>query len=776
MLQRLRGLGLSATVLEAGDDVGGTWYWNRYPGARCDIPTTDYTYSWDPELEYGLDVVGEVRHPARDPALPAARRRPLRPAPRHPLLDQRHGGGVGRRRVDVDDHHRPAATASRCRWYVMATGCLSMPKEVDIAGTDRFQGEVYFTSRWPHEGVDLTGKRVGVIGTGSSGIQSIPIIAEQAVRDGRVPAHAELLDPGPQRPGRRRAPGQHRRRPRGLPRRRQVVARRRARSSRRSRRRRRCRRDEQRAALRGRLRRAASCSASSACSPTRPPTRRPTTSSPSFLRDKIRVDRRRPGDGRDAVPEGPPVRHQAAVPRHRLLRDVQPAPRHARRPAQDADQHDHRDRHRDHRRDVRVRRHRLRHRLRRHDRRHRRRRHHRHGRRHAQGQVGARPAHLPRPDDRRLPEPVHDHRTRAARRCCRTCRCRSSSTSTGSPTSSATCATTGFDRIEPTETAEAGWVQHVNDCGDITLFPTANSWYMGANVPGKPRVFLPYIGGVDVYRKTCDDGRRAGLPRLRARRSRPARSATTASSTGCSPTSPLVLDMMAGLDLPPLESMSAEEARDFMTEANAARPPGPEVGEIVDGTLPGAGGDLDYRLYRPAIAGPAPARRLLPRRRLGARQPRDRRPVLPRPVRAQRTWSSCRSTTATRPRPGSRRPPTTPSRPCSGSPPTPPSSAACPGQLVVAGWSAGGNLAAVVSQKARDAGGPEIIGQLLITPVTDCDLDTGSYRENADGLRAHEAADGVVLGLLRRRRPSAPTRRARRCGPTTCRACRRRSS
>ena len=54
-------------------------------------------------------------------------------------------------------------------------------------------------------------------------------------------------------------------------------------------------------------------------------------------------------------------------------------------------------------------------------------------------------------------------------------------------------------------TAEAGWVQHVNDCADITLFPTANSWYMGANVPGKPRVFLPYIGGVDAYRRTCDE-------------------------------------------------------------------------------------------------------------------------------------------------------------------------------------------------------------------------------------------------------------------------------
>ena len=63
----------------------------------------------------------------------------------------------------------------------------------------------------------------------------------------------------------------------------------------------------------------------------------------------------------------------------------------------------------------------------------------------------------------------------------------------------------GFERIEPTETAEQGWVQHVNDCADLTLHPTANSWYIGANVPGKPRVFLPYIGGVDAYRAICDE-------------------------------------------------------------------------------------------------------------------------------------------------------------------------------------------------------------------------------------------------------------------------------
>ena len=94
----------------------------------------------------------------------------------------------------------------------------------------------------------------------------------------------------------------------------------------------------------------------------------------------------------------------------------------------------------------------------------------------------------------------------------------------------------GFDTIEPTQTAEAGWVQHVNDCADITLFPTANSWYMGANVPGKPRVFLPYIGGVDRYRADVRRGRRARHARLPADRRQRRRSATTVSSAACSPT------------------------------------------------------------------------------------------------------------------------------------------------------------------------------------------------------------------------------------------------
>src|SRR6185436_18728613 len=162
-----------------------------------------------------------------------------------------------------------------------------------------------------------------------------------------------------------------------------------------------------------------------------------------------------------------------------------------------------------------------------------------------------------------------------------------------------------LDVIEPTPVAEAGWVQHVNDCGDVTLFPRADSWYMGANVPGKPRVFLPYVGGVDRYRKTCDevvsrdylgfafdgpDGARCNdgvVNRLQLDVS-------------------MVLELIGGLGLSPIESMSVADARALMVAMASGRPPGPRVGDIVDGVLPGAAGPLSYRRYRPASPGPHP--------------------------------------------------------------------------------------------------------------------------------------------------------------------------
>ncbi|HEY1001062.1 MAG TPA: NAD(P)/FAD-dependent oxidoreductase, partial [Streptosporangiaceae bacterium] len=179
MLYRLRQLGLSVRVFDVADDVGGTWYWNRYPGARCDVPTTDYTFSFDPELE--KEWTWSEKYATQPEILDYLRfvtdRHELRP-------DIEFSTAVTAARWDEPAKQWVITTGGgrevRCRHYIMATGCLSVPKSQDIEGAARFAGPVYFTSRWPHEGVDFTGQRVAVIGTGSSGIQSIPLIARQA--------------------------------------------------------------------------------------------------------------------------------------------------------------------------------------------------------------------------------------------------------------------------------------------------------------------------------------------------------------------------------------------------------------------------------------------------------------------------------------------------------------------------------------------------------------------------------------------------------------------
>ena len=179
MLHKLRGLGFSARVIEAGDGVGGTWYWNRYPGARCDVESLDYQYSFSDELQrewnwterYATqpEILSYINH--------GAGRFDLW---RDIQLETRVTSAVfddvsGRWTVETDRGERYSA-----QFCIMATGCLSASRVPDFKGLDTFKGDWYHTGRWPHEGVDFTGKRVAIIGTGSSGIQSIPIIARQA--------------------------------------------------------------------------------------------------------------------------------------------------------------------------------------------------------------------------------------------------------------------------------------------------------------------------------------------------------------------------------------------------------------------------------------------------------------------------------------------------------------------------------------------------------------------------------------------------------------------
>src|SRR6201992_415099 len=205
ILHKLRKEGFSAVVLEEAGDVGGTWYWNRYPGARCDIHTTDYSYTYDRELDKAWTCSEKY---ATQPEI-------LRylgfVADRYDLRrDIRFGTKVKQATWD-DANERWLINTDNgadvsCRHYIMATGCLSSPKPPEIDGVKDFKGQVYFTGRWPHDGVDLKGKRVAVIGTGSSVIHSIPLIAADAAQltvFQRTPNFALPAGNGPQPEDRR---------------------------------------------------------------------------------------------------------------------------------------------------------------------------------------------------------------------------------------------------------------------------------------------------------------------------------------------------------------------------------------------------------------------------------------------------------------------------------------------------------------------------------------------------------------------------------------------
>jgi cyclohexanone monooxygenase len=202
MLHKVRELGLTAVAIEAGGDVGGTWYWNRYPGARCDVESMQYSYEFSDDLQQEWDW--SERYATQPEILRYAQhvadRFDLRP---HIRFDTRVVSATFDEGTDTWTV-RPDAGDDLTAWFVvMATGCLSSANLPDIPGRDSFAGSSYHTGQWPHEPVDFTGLRVGVIGTGSSAIQSIPIIAEQAAElrvfqrtpTYSVPAHNGPLDP-----------------------------------------------------------------------------------------------------------------------------------------------------------------------------------------------------------------------------------------------------------------------------------------------------------------------------------------------------------------------------------------------------------------------------------------------------------------------------------------------------------------------------------------------------------------------------------------------------
>ena len=180
MVHRLKEMGLSHRAFEQGGGVGGTWYWNRYPGASSDSQSWVYSYTFSEALEQ------EWNWSCRYPEQPEILRYLEHVADRFdlgPSFDfntrvtaATYDESSGFWTVETDGGERV-----RTKFLITAVGCLSAAQVPNIPGLDQFQGDWYHTGKWPHEGVDFSGKRVGVVGTGSSGMQSIPVIAKQAM-------------------------------------------------------------------------------------------------------------------------------------------------------------------------------------------------------------------------------------------------------------------------------------------------------------------------------------------------------------------------------------------------------------------------------------------------------------------------------------------------------------------------------------------------------------------------------------------------------------------
>ena len=727
LLHRLRSAGFSVRVFDEAGDVGGTWYWNRYPGARCDIPSTDYTFSFDPELEQAWtwsekyatqpEILDYLRFVTERYDL----RRDLQLETRVEAATWDEASSRWRLRTSTGQE-------VTCRHYVMATGCLSVPKQPDVPGAGRFTGEVYSTGRWPHEGVDFTGKRVAVVGTGSSGIQTIPLVAQQAsqltvfqrtpnfslpAHNGPLPADrvAKLAE---DRDGYRQAAkwsiGGVYTEPNevlGVYATEEV------------------RRERFEAAWQaGELFAILDVFADQAVNPDS------NEIVAEMVREKIRGIVQDPRTAELLCPKDHPIGSKRCcldsgyyetfnLPHVRLV-DLRTTPiasitETGIDTVEESMEFD-----------AIV---------------------------YATGfdaMTGALVAvDITGRDGVTLKEKWADGPSTYLGLTTTGFPNLFMLTGPGSPSVLSNMAVSieqhvewvadcltrlrdeGFEVIEPTPLAESGWDQHVADGAALTLHHTVDSWYMGANVPGKKRVLYPYVAGVDSYRWACDQV--VAQDYLGFRRSGPAgERANDGVVFQLQPDVKRVLDAMALMELPPLESMPPADARAFMDMVDGMRPPGPEVGEVVDGVLPGAAGDLPYRLYRPAGEGPHPVvvyfhgggwvlgsavsddpfcRDLCLRSGVVVvsvdyrHGPEARFPAAADDAYAAVQWVAEHAADL----------------------------GGIPGELAVAGWSAGGNLATVVCHLARDAGGPQIRGQLLLTPVVDSDLTRPSYVENGEG-------------------------------------------
>jgi cyclohexanone monooxygenase len=501
-IYRLRKLGLTVRAFEAGGGVGGTWYWNRYPGCRCDVESMEYSYSFSDELQqewhwperYGTqpEILRYINH--------VADRFDLRRDIEFNIRVKEAAFDSQTNRWTIRTDRGTAATAQFC---IMATGNLSTPRTPNYPGLQSFNGKWYHTGLWPHEGVDFTGLHVGIIGTGSSGVQSIPIIAKQAkhlyvfqrTANFSLPARNAPMDPNKERdhkahyPERRRAAFDT---PFGIagyppPVKSALDA----------------IEDERRRAYEAKWAEGGSISFLYSFTDLLVNKESNDTAS-EFVRQKIRATVKDPKTAELLCPNDHPIGTK------RLILDTDYYETYNRdnvtlvdirsKPIEEITA------------------------------------------------TGLRTADAEYALDAIVLATGFDAMTGAMKEIdIRTDRGMSIRekwahgprtylglmvagfpnlfmiTGPQSPGVKsqmilaceqhvdwiADCMeylrANGFSRIEAEEAAESAWVQHNNEVADRTLYPLANSWYVGANIPGKPRVFMPYVGGVTAYKKKCDE-------------------------------------------------------------------------------------------------------------------------------------------------------------------------------------------------------------------------------------------------------------------------------
>ena len=501
-IHRLRGLGLKVRAYEAGSGVGGTWFWNRYPGARCDVESLEYSYSFSDELQqdwkwperYGNqpEILQYINHVADRFDL----RRDVELNTRivSALFDSK--AGLWTLRTDKGEE-------VRARYCVMAAGNLSTPRVPDFKGIGDFKGKWYHSGLWPHEGVDFTGLRVGVVGTGSSGVQMIPLIARQAkhltvfqrTANFSLPARNGPMEP--ERESRHKADYPARRRAAydtpfaigGYPKPTKSALE--------------ATPEERNAAYEAKWQEGGSISYLYAYTDLLVNKEANDTAS-EFVRNKIRGIVKDPATAELLAPKDHPIGtkrlcldtgyYETYNRPNVTLVDVRSDPIAEITP------------------------------------------------------TGLRTGKQAFELDAIVFATGFDAMTGALREI----DIRTTDGAVladkwaGGPLTYLGLMVAGFpnmfvvtgpgspgvktqmiasieqhvdwiagcldhlhkqqlDRIEPAEQAESAWVHHVNQVADSTLYPLANSWYVGANIPGKPRVFMPYVGGFDRYKRRCDE-------------------------------------------------------------------------------------------------------------------------------------------------------------------------------------------------------------------------------------------------------------------------------